>query len=100
MTNKPSENTIRLTMTESKPSLYVVPCSGVNNDLKTPVNVSVALEVGRIGLSIGCPFAKEFSGDDSRLTTRCVAPVTEGRVSEAKAKKFPVCYHLERKSSF
>jgi len=85
-------------MKENDVSLFVVPCSGVNNDLETPVNVSVAYDIGRTGISIGCPFAKEIFDEDNSLTTRCTAPKPEGKVSERSALTLPECYHLNRKT--
>jgi hypothetical protein len=85
-------------MTENEKFLYVTQCRGTEQNLKEPVNVSVALDVGRVGISIGCPFAKEIF-DKNKLTTRCVAPLIERVVTEKKAATLPICYHLIRKSS-
>jgi hypothetical protein len=85
-------------MSESERFLFVTTCNGVMQDLGVPVSISLGYNIDRVGLSVGCPFAREFIDDHRQFQTACSAPYPpEAKLTEAKLRSLPACYHLNRK---
>ena len=85
-------------MSENERFLFVTTCKGVLQNLEEPVSISLGYNIYRVGLSVGCPFAREFTDNHRQFQTVCSAPYPpEIKFTDAKLKSLPMCYHFSRK---